>query len=49
MNPHTPLDLAVIDTTTKFSEEASNLVVDIKRLYQQVHAKIIKNNELLKY
>nr|GEW76399.1 reverse transcriptase [Tanacetum cinerariifolium] len=32
MNPHTPLDLAVIDTTTKFSKEASDLAADIKRL-----------------
>nr|GEU43684.1 reverse transcriptase [Tanacetum cinerariifolium] len=49
MNPHTPLDLAVIDTTTKFSKDASDLAADIKRLHKQVHAKISKNNELLKY
>nr|GEU89756.1 hypothetical protein [Tanacetum cinerariifolium] len=49
MNPHIPLDLAVIDTTTKFSKEASDLAADIKHLHKQVHAKITKNNELLKY
>nr|GEV96938.1 transposon Ty3-I Gag-Pol polyprotein [Tanacetum cinerariifolium] len=49
MNPHTPLDLAVIDTSTKFSKEASELATDIKRLHQQVHAKITKSNELIKY
>ncbi|GKE99155.1 transposon ty3-I gag-pol polyprotein [Tanacetum coccineum] len=49
MNPHSPLDLAVIDTTTKFSKEASDLAADIKHLHEQVHAKITKNNELLKY
>nr|GFA41789.1 hypothetical protein [Tanacetum cinerariifolium] len=32
----TPLDLAVIDTSTKFSKEASELAADIKRLHQQV-------------
>ncbi|KAL4574987.1 hypothetical protein LXL04_021827 [Taraxacum kok-saghyz] len=49
MNPTTPLDLAVLDTTSKFSKEASELATDIKRLHQQVHDKITKNNELLKY
>ncbi|GJY64922.1 transposon ty3-I gag-pol polyprotein [Tanacetum coccineum] len=47
MNPHTPLDLAVIDTTTKFSKEASDLVADIKHLHKQVHAKITKSNETI--
>ncbi|KAJ0836005.1 putative nucleotidyltransferase, Ribonuclease H [Helianthus annuus] len=48
-NPHTPLDLAVLDTTAKFSPEASTMAADIKQLHQQVRDKISKNNELLKY
>ncbi|GJZ82811.1 transposon ty3-I gag-pol polyprotein [Tanacetum coccineum] len=34
MNPHTPLDLAVIDTTIKFSKEASDVAADIKHLHE---------------
>ncbi|MFS7906594.1 putative nucleotidyltransferase, Ribonuclease H [Helianthus anomalus] len=49
LNPSTPLDLAVLDTSTKFSQEASDLAADIKSIHQRIHDKITKNNELLKY
>ncbi|GKB66300.1 gag-pol polyprotein [Tanacetum coccineum] len=49
LNPSTPLDLAVLDTTSKFSKEASDLAMEIQTIHQQVHDKITKNNELLKY
>lgn len=49
LNPSTPLDLAVLDTTTKFSKEASDAAADIKTIHQQVHDKITKSNELVKY
>ncbi|GJT63130.1 RNA-directed DNA polymerase [Tanacetum coccineum] len=49
LNPSTPLDLVVLDTTSKFSKEASDLAMEIKAIHQQVHDKITKNNELLKY
>ncbi|GJR73662.1 hypothetical protein Tco_0086027 [Tanacetum coccineum] len=49
INPPTPLDLAVLDTSTKFSQEACDLAIDIKAIHQRIHDKITKNNELLKY
>nr|GEW47781.1 uncharacterized protein [Tanacetum cinerariifolium] len=49
LNPSTPLDLAVLDTTSKFSKEASNLAAEIKIIHQKVHDRITKNNELIKY
>ncbi|GKC48061.1 RNA-directed DNA polymerase [Tanacetum coccineum] len=49
INPPTPLDLAVLDTSTKFSQEACDLAADIKAIHQRIHDKITKNNELLKY
>nr|GEX95578.1 hypothetical protein [Tanacetum cinerariifolium] len=49
LNPATPLDLAVLNTTSKFSKEASDLAMEIQTIHQQVHDKITKNNELLKY
>ncbi|GJZ56009.1 RNA-directed DNA polymerase [Tanacetum coccineum] len=33
LNPSTPLDLAVLDTTSKFSKEASDLAMEIKAIY----------------
>lgn len=49
LNPSTPLDLVVLDTSTKFSHEACDLAADIKTIHQQNHDKITKKNELLKY
>lgn len=49
LNPSTPLDLAVLDMTSKFSQEASDLATNIKSIHQQVHDRITKNNELIKY
>lgn len=49
LNPTTPIDLAALDTSTKFSKEASELAADIKSIHQQIHDKIAKSNELLKY
>nr|GEW48211.1 transposon Ty3-I Gag-Pol polyprotein [Tanacetum cinerariifolium] len=49
LNPKTPLDLAVLDTSSKFNQEASDRAVDIKALHQHIHDKITKSNELLKY
>ncbi|GJX05546.1 transposon ty3-I gag-pol polyprotein [Tanacetum coccineum] len=49
INPPKPLDLAVLDTSTKFSQEACDLAIDIKAIHQRIHDKITKNNELLKY
>ncbi|GJU03983.1 zinc finger, CCHC-type containing protein [Tanacetum coccineum] len=56
INPPTPLNLAVLDTSTtvlntstKFSQEACDLANDIKAIHQRIHDKITKNNELLKY
>ncbi|GJT80769.1 reverse transcriptase [Tanacetum coccineum] len=49
LNPKTPLDLAVLDTSTKFNQEASDRAADIKALHQLVHDKITKSNELIKY
>nr|GEU79405.1 transposon Ty3-G Gag-Pol polyprotein [Tanacetum cinerariifolium] len=49
LNPATPLDLVVLDTTSKFSKEASDLAAEIKTIHQKVHDRIIKNNELIKY
>ncbi|GJV61999.1 transposon ty3-I gag-pol polyprotein [Tanacetum coccineum] len=56
INPPTPLDLAVLDTSTtvlntstKFSQEAYDLANDIKAIHPRIHDKITKNNELLKY
>ncbi|KAJ9547218.1 hypothetical protein OSB04_019761 [Centaurea solstitialis] len=49
VNPTTPLDLTALDTSTKFSKEASDVAVDIKSIYQRIHAKITSSNELLKY
>lgn len=34
LNPSTPLDLVVLDTTTKFSKEASDAAADIKTIHQ---------------
>nr|GEV62317.1 hypothetical protein [Tanacetum cinerariifolium] len=48
-NPITPLDLAVLDTSTKFSKEASVVAADIKSIHQRIHDKIAKTNELIKY
>ncbi|GKB42957.1 transposon ty3-I gag-pol polyprotein [Tanacetum coccineum] len=48
-NPTTPLDLAVLDTSTKFSKEASDVAADIKSIHQSIHDKITKTNELIKY
>ncbi|GJW54123.1 RNA-directed DNA polymerase [Tanacetum coccineum] len=45
----TPLDLAVLDTSSKFNPEASDRAADIKALHQHIHDKITKSNELLKY
>ncbi|GKD27165.1 transposon ty3-I gag-pol polyprotein, partial [Tanacetum coccineum] len=49
LNPATPLDLAVLDTSSKFNQEASDRAADIKALHQLVHDKINKSNELIKY
>ncbi|GJS42727.1 RNA-directed DNA polymerase, partial [Tanacetum coccineum] len=49
LNPKTPLDLAMLDTSTKFNQEASDRAADIKALQQLVHDKITKSNELIKY
>nr|GEU83270.1 transposon Ty3-I Gag-Pol polyprotein [Tanacetum cinerariifolium] len=48
-NPTTPLDLAVLDTSTKFSKKASDVAADIKSIHQRIHDKIAKTNELIKY
>ncbi|KAD6118998.1 hypothetical protein E3N88_10269 [Mikania micrantha] len=45
----TPLDMAVLDTSSKFNQAASDRAADIKVLHQQVHDKIVKSNEVLKY
>ncbi|GJS85092.1 hypothetical protein Tco_0751633, partial [Tanacetum coccineum] len=39
----------VLDTSTKFNQEASDRAADIKALHQLVHDKITKSNELIKY
>ncbi|GJV06739.1 putative gag-pol polyprotein [Tanacetum coccineum] len=49
LNPTTPLDLAALDTSTKFSKDASELAADIKSIHQRIHDKIAKTNELIKY
>nr|GEX04787.1 hypothetical protein [Tanacetum cinerariifolium] len=49
LNPATPLDLAVLDTSSKFNQEASDRAADIKALHQLVQYKISKSNELIKY
>nr|GEY01844.1 hypothetical protein [Tanacetum cinerariifolium] len=49
LNPTTPLDLAVLDTSTKFSKEASDVAADIKSIHQRIHDKIVKTSELIKY
>nr|GEX33621.1 RNA-directed DNA polymerase [Tanacetum cinerariifolium] len=49
INPPTLLDLAVLDTSTKFSQEACDFAADIKAIHQRIHDKITKNSELLKY
>nr|GFA30365.1 hypothetical protein [Tanacetum cinerariifolium] len=49
LNPSTPLDLAVLDITSKFRKEASDLATGIKTIHQEVHDRITKNNELIKY
>ncbi|GJR29277.1 transposon ty3-I gag-pol polyprotein [Tanacetum coccineum] len=49
LNLKTPLDLAVLDTSTKFNQEASDRGANIKALHQLVHDKISKSNELIKY
>ncbi|GJW28419.1 transposon ty3-I gag-pol polyprotein [Tanacetum coccineum] len=47
LNPNTLLDLAVLDTSSKFNLEASDRAVDIKALHQHIHDQITKSNELL--
>nr|GEV60836.1 hypothetical protein CTI12_AA531400 [Tanacetum cinerariifolium] len=49
LNPTTPLDLAALDTSTKFSKEASDVAADTKSIHQRIHDKIVKTNELIKY
>nr|GEZ15616.1 Gag-Pol polyprotein, putative [Tanacetum cinerariifolium] len=49
LNLATPLDLAVLDTSSKFNQEASDRAADIKALHQLVQDKISKSNELIKY
>ncbi|KAD6118682.1 hypothetical protein E3N88_09953 [Mikania micrantha] len=49
INPHTPLDLTVLDTSTKFSHEASEFAANIKALHQKIHDKLTKTSELIKY
>ncbi|GJV26739.1 putative CCCH-type zinc finger family protein [Tanacetum coccineum] len=49
LNPKTLLDLAVLDTSSKFNQEASDRAVYIKALHPHIHDKITKSNELLKY
>nr|GEY32562.1 transposon Ty3-I Gag-Pol polyprotein [Tanacetum cinerariifolium] len=49
LNPTTPLDLTVLDTSSKFNQEASDCVAYIKALHQLVQDKISKSNELIKY
>nr|GEV34660.1 transposon Ty3-G Gag-Pol polyprotein [Tanacetum cinerariifolium] len=49
LNPTTPLDLAALDTSTKFSKDASDIAADIKSIHQRIHDKIVKTNELIKY
>nr|GEW47875.1 hypothetical protein [Tanacetum cinerariifolium] len=49
LNPKTPLYLVVLDTSTKFNQEASDRASDINALHQLVHDKITKSNELIKY
>nr|GEU30176.1 retrotransposon protein, putative, Ty3-gypsy subclass [Tanacetum cinerariifolium] len=48
LNPTTPLDLVVLDTSTKFDKEASDsdVAADIKSIHQRIHDKIVKTNEL---
>ncbi|GKB87496.1 putative unclassified retrotransposon protein [Tanacetum coccineum] len=48
-NPTTPLDLAVLDTSTKFSKEANDVAADIKSIHQRIYDKITKTNDLIKY
>lgn len=48
-NPCTPLDLASFATVTKFSKEAEERAMDIKKLHEQVREKIIKINEKVKF
>ncbi|GJV75636.1 transposon ty3-I gag-pol polyprotein [Tanacetum coccineum] len=51
LNPTTPLDLAALDTSTKFSKDASELAADIKSILRLHGMKKIrkKTNELIKY
>lgn len=49
VNPHIPLEHVVLNNTTKFSKESNDLAADIKCLHHQVHSKITKNNELIRY
>lgn len=49
VNPTTPLDLDVLDTSTKFNKEASDVATHIKSIHQRIHDKIVKTNELIKY
>nr|GEY93418.1 hypothetical protein [Tanacetum cinerariifolium] len=49
LNPATPLDLVVLDTSSKFNQATSDRAADIKALHQLVHDKISKSNELIKY
>nr|GEZ80603.1 hypothetical protein [Tanacetum cinerariifolium] len=49
LNPATPLDLAVLDTSSKFIQEASDRAADTKALHQLVQDKISKSNKHIKY
>nr|GEU29592.1 hypothetical protein [Tanacetum cinerariifolium] len=49
LNQTTPLDLAALDTSTKFSKEASDVATDIKSIHQRIHDMIVKTNKLIKY
>ncbi|KAI3788378.1 hypothetical protein L2E82_01142 [Cichorium intybus] len=49
LNPLTPLDLAALDTTTKFSKEAYDMAADIQSIHKRIHDKITKTNDLLKF
>nr|GEY71239.1 transposon Ty3-I Gag-Pol polyprotein [Tanacetum cinerariifolium] len=49
INPPSLLDLTVLHTSIKFSQEACDFAANIKAIHQRIHDKITKNNELLKY
>lgn len=47
-NPTTPIDLAVIDTTSKFSHEAAERATKIKQLHDTVRKRIERMNNKVK-